>query len=101
MRPPVPGLAGKRCFVTGAASGIGRATALAAARRGADLYLADLAAEGLEETAEEARAAGGRVTYTRAADVTDHAAVAAMAAEVHAAHGSMDVVMNVAGISIW
>ncbi|HEU5106509.1 MAG TPA: SDR family oxidoreductase [Solirubrobacterales bacterium] len=101
MRPPVPSLGGKRCFITGAASGIGRATALAAARRGADLFLTDISAEGLEETAEMVRAAGGRVSYSRAADVSDHAAVVAMAAEVHAAHGSMDVVMNVAGISIW
>jgi NAD(P)-dependent dehydrogenase (short-subunit alcohol dehydrogenase family) len=101
MRPPVPDLRGKRCFITGAASGIGRATALGAARRGADLYLTDLAAAGLEETAEMVRAAGGKVTYTHAADIADHAAVTAMAAEIHAAHGSMDVVMNVAGISIW
>jgi NAD(P)-dependent dehydrogenase (short-subunit alcohol dehydrogenase family) len=101
MRPPVPDLSGRRCFVTGAASGIGRATALAAARRGADLYLTDIAAEGLEETAEAVRAAGGRVGCTHAADVSDHAAVVAMAQEVHADHGSMDVVMNVAGISIW
>jgi NAD(P)-dependent dehydrogenase (short-subunit alcohol dehydrogenase family) len=101
MPAPVPSLAGRRCFITGAASGIGRATALAAARRGADLYLTDVAAAGLEETAEMVRAAGGKVTFTRAADVTDHAAVVAMAAEIHAAHGSMDVVMNVAGISIW
>lgn len=101
MRPPVPTLAGRRCFITGAASGIGRATALGAARRGADLYLTDIAAEALDGTAEAVRAAGGRVSYLRAADIADHAAVVAMAEEVHAAHGSMDVVMNVAGISIW
>jgi NAD(P)-dependent dehydrogenase (short-subunit alcohol dehydrogenase family) len=101
MRAPVPDLRGKRCFVTGAASGIGRATAHAAARRGAELYLTDRAAEGLETTAAAVRAAGGSVAYTHAADVADHAAVTAMAAEIHAAHGSMDVVMNVAGISIW
>ena len=101
MTAPVPDLNGRRCFVTGAAGGIGRATALAAARRGADLHLTDVAAAGLEETAEAIRAAGGRVSCTHAADVSDHAAVVAMADEVHAAHGSMDVVMNVAGISIW
>ena len=67
MAAPVPSLAGKRCFVTGAASGIGQATALAAAERGADLYLTDIAAPGLEETAAAIRAAGGRVSYTRAA----------------------------------
>jgi len=101
MPAPVPSLSGRRCFITGAASGIGRATALACARRGADLYLTDIAAEGLEETAAAIRAAGGRVSYARAADLADHDAVVAMASEVHAAHGSMDVVMNVAGISIW
>ncbi len=101
MNAPVPGLAGKRCFITGAASGIGRATALAAARRGADLYLTDRTAKGLGETEEAVRAAGGKVSWAGIADVSDHDAVVAMAAEIHAAHGSMDVVMNVAGISIW
>jgi NAD(P)-dependent dehydrogenase (short-subunit alcohol dehydrogenase family) len=101
MRPPVPELGGRRCFITGAASGIGRATALAAARRGADLHLTDIAAEGMSETADMVRSSGGRVSWTGAADVSDHAAVVAMAEEIHAAHGSMDVVMNVAGISIW
>jgi NAD(P)-dependent dehydrogenase (short-subunit alcohol dehydrogenase family) len=101
MRAPVPDLSGRRCFITGAAGGIGRATALAAARRGADLYLTDIAAVGLEETAEAIRAWGGRVSSTHAADVSDHASVVAMAEEIHADHGSMDVVMNVAGISIW
>jgi NAD(P)-dependent dehydrogenase (short-subunit alcohol dehydrogenase family) len=101
MRPPVPDLSGRRCFVTGAASGIGRATALAAARRGADLYLTDIAAEGLWETADMVRSSGGRVSWAGTADVSDHPAVVAMAEGIHAAHGSMDVVMNVAGISIW
>jgi NAD(P)-dependent dehydrogenase (short-subunit alcohol dehydrogenase family) len=101
MAAPVPSLGGRRCFITGAASGIGRATALAAARRGAELYLTDIAAEGLAETAELVRAGGGRVGLARPADVSDHAAVVALAEEIHAAHGSMDVVMNVAGISIW
>jgi NAD(P)-dependent dehydrogenase (short-subunit alcohol dehydrogenase family) len=101
MAAPVAGFAGKRCFVTGAASGIGRATAIAAAGRGADLYLTDISADGLEGAVEEIRAAGGKVSYSRPADVSDHAAVVAMAEEVHADHSSMDVVMNVAGISIW
>ena len=94
-------LNGKRCFVTGAASGIGRATALAAARQGADLYLTDVQAEALERTVAEIGRAGGRVSHSRALDIRDHAAVAALAAEIHAAHGSMDVVMNVAGVSTW
>jgi NAD(P)-dependent dehydrogenase (short-subunit alcohol dehydrogenase family) len=97
----VEALSGRRCFVTGAASGIGRATALAAARRGADLYLTDIDAEGLDRTVALARAAGGSVSHARAIDIRDHDAVAALAVEIEAAHGSMDVVMNIAGVSTW
>jgi NAD(P)-dependent dehydrogenase (short-subunit alcohol dehydrogenase family) len=91
-------LEGTSCLVTGAASGIGRATALAAAAKGARLVLTDLDADGLERTV---RAAGAGVLHAAPADVTDHAAVAELAAEVHARHGSLDVVMNVAGVSTW
>ena len=94
-------LAGATTLVTGAASGIGRATALAAASRGARLVLTDLNGDDLERTAAEVRAAGGEVLHAGAADVADRAAVAALAAEVHARHGSVDIVMNVAGISTW
>lgn len=94
-------LSGKRCFVTGAASGIGRATALAAARQGAELHLTDIQAEALERTAAEVERAGGRVGVARALDLRDHGAVVALAGEIHAAHGSVDVVMNIAGVSAW
>jgi NAD(P)-dependent dehydrogenase (short-subunit alcohol dehydrogenase family) len=101
-RTGVRDLAGRRCLITGAAGGIGRATAIAAARRGAELYLTDIQAGALEEVAGEIRDGGaGSIGYARAADLTDHDAVVAMAAEIHAAHGSMDVVMNVAGIAVW
>jgi NAD(P)-dependent dehydrogenase (short-subunit alcohol dehydrogenase family) len=100
MPVPVASLSGKRCFVTGAASGIGRATALAAAHRGADLYLTDIDAEGLEQAAAEIGRAG-KVSHAKAIDIRDHDAVVALAEEIHAAHGSMDVVMNVAGVSTW
>jgi NAD(P)-dependent dehydrogenase (short-subunit alcohol dehydrogenase family) len=93
--------AGKRCFLTGAASGIGRATAIALARRGADLYLTDIDAEGLERSAAEIAAAGGRVGFARPFDIRDHEAVVAAAAEIHAAAGSMDLVANIAGVSTW
>jgi len=98
---PVDDLSGKRCLVTGAASGIGRATALAAAARGAELYLTDLDGERLERVRAEIEGAGGVVGHLRPFDITDHAAVVALAEEIHAAHGSMDVVMNVAGVSTW
>jgi NAD(P)-dependent dehydrogenase (short-subunit alcohol dehydrogenase family) len=98
---PVPGLAGRRCLITGAASGIGRATAIAAAARGAELFLTDVQASKLEEVAAEVRSGGGAVAYSKAIDLTDHDDVVAMAAEIHAARGCMDVVMNIAGISTW
>lgn len=94
-------LRGKRCLITGAASGIGRATAIAVAGHGAELFLTDRDGEGLEQVASEICAAGGTVTYFGVADVADHEAVVALAAEVHALAPSMDAVMNIAGISTW
>jgi NAD(P)-dependent dehydrogenase (short-subunit alcohol dehydrogenase family) len=94
-------LRGKRCLITGAASGIGRATALAAAARGADLYLTDIQGDALAAAVEEIRRRGGTVSCSSSADLADHAAVVALAEEVHGAHGSMDVVMNIAGVSTW
>jgi NAD(P)-dependent dehydrogenase (short-subunit alcohol dehydrogenase family) len=93
--------AGKRCLVTGAASGIGRATALRLAAQGAELYLTDRNAEGLELTVADARELGARVPKHRALDIADYEQVAAFAADVHAEHPSMDVVLNVAGVSAW
>jgi NAD(P)-dependent dehydrogenase (short-subunit alcohol dehydrogenase family) len=94
-------LAGKKCFITGAASGIGRATALATASRGAELLLTDIDAVGLAGVVAEVRRSGGTVRAHAALDITDLAAVRAFADEIHAAHGSVDVVMNIAGISVW
>ena len=93
--------AGKRCFLTGAASGIGRATALRLARDGAELYLTDRDADGLERTAADARALGGRVAECRVLDISDYEAVAAFVRDIHAAHPPMDVVLNIAGVSAW
>lgn len=92
---------GKRCFVTGAASGIGRATALRLGREGAELFLTDRAADGLESVVEEIKAAGGKVSAYRALDISDHEAVAAFASDILATHPSMDVLLNIAGISVW
>lgn len=94
-------LNGQRVFITGAASGIGRATAFAAAKDGAVLFLTDIQDVALEKTAREIEAAGGTVAHRRALDIADYDAVVALADEIHAEHGTMDLVMNVAGISTW
>jgi NAD(P)-dependent dehydrogenase (short-subunit alcohol dehydrogenase family) len=90
-----------KVLVTGAASGIGRATALAAAADGAELVLTDINAEGLDATVTDIRAAGGRVALAEALDITDYDAVRGFADRVHAELGSLDVVMNIAGTSVW
>jgi len=92
---------GKRVFITGAASGIGRATALAAASCGATVFLTDISDAALQETVDAIFARGGHVGAARAFDIADYDAVRAFADTLHAEHGSMDVVMNIAGIAIW
>ncbi|KZS84623.1 SDR family oxidoreductase [Mycobacterium persicum] len=93
--------AGKRCLVTGAASGIGRATALRLAAQGAELYLTDRDADGLAQTVSDAGALGALVPEHRVLDISDYAQVVAFATDVHAGHPSMDVVLNIAGVSAW
>src|SRR4051812_31297178 len=97
----VDGFAGKRVFITGAASGIGRATALRLARDGAELFLTDVNADGLAQTVADVRALGAEVPEHRALDISDYDAVAGFAADIHARHPAMDIVMNIAGISAW
>ena len=101
MRAPVRDLSGRHVFVTGAASGIGRAVAVQAAREEAVLHLTDLRAEPLAAVVDEIRAAGGQVALAEAADVADRDAVRRLAARVADVSGAMDVVLNVAGIAAW
>ncbi|TXH05826.1 MAG: SDR family oxidoreductase [Nevskiaceae bacterium] len=98
---PTPSFAHQKCFVTGAASGIGRATAQALAAEGAELFLTDINATGLAAVVEGIRSEGGTVTMSRALDIADHAAVRAYADDIHREHGAMDAVFNIAGISVW
>jgi NAD(P)-dependent dehydrogenase (short-subunit alcohol dehydrogenase family) len=92
-------LRGRRCLITGAASGIGRATALAAAERGAEVHLTDI--QDLDDVVAAIERGRGRIGTATVADIADHAAVVSMAEEVHANGGSVDVVMNIAGVSTW
>ncbi|PAN03071.1 oxidoreductase [Streptomyces sp. Alain-F2R5] len=87
----------KTAFVTGAASGIGRATALAFARAGARVALADLSGDGLCETARLIEAAGGdalAITY----DVTSEDDVQAAVDRTVERFGSLDAAFNNAGV---
>lgn len=84
-------------LVTGAGSGIGRATAQAFAREGACVAAADIAAAAVEETAALIRAAGGCCTPI-VANVTDADSVAAMVAQASAI-GPLKVACNCAGIA--
>jgi 3-oxoacyl-[acyl-carrier protein] reductase len=86
-------LKGRRCLVTGAASGIGAAIAKAFAGAGATLALSDRDASGLESIA----AATGAATH-HTADVADPAQVQSMTDAVLAALGGIDVLVNCAGI---
>ncbi|HWJ65726.1 MAG TPA: SDR family oxidoreductase [Nocardioides sp.] len=101
FRAPVRDLEGKQVFVTGAASGIGRAVAEQAAAAGAVLHLTDLQADRLAFVADGIRARGGRVGTAEAADVSDIEQVRRLARLVTERSGPMDVVLNVAGIAVW
>ena len=94
-------LRGTTTVITGAGSGIGRATALLAAEKGARLVLTDVSADTLGGTVRLVTEAGGTVVHQEAFDVRDADAVDAFAARTHEITGPVDVVMNVAGISTW
>ncbi|MFB8414520.1 SDR family oxidoreductase [Streptomyces albidoflavus] len=88
---------GRAAFVTGAASGIGRATALAFARAGARVALVDLSADGLRETARLVEAAGGEA-LPLTCDVTDEDEVQAAVDRTAGRFGRLDAAFNNAGV---
>lgn len=91
-------LDGKVALITGAASGIGQGIAIAFAREGATVAVADLVDEsGARATMDAVAAYGGDSCFIRA-DVSDEASVAAMADAVLANFGRVDVLVNNAGI---
>jgi NAD(P)-dependent dehydrogenase (short-subunit alcohol dehydrogenase family) len=88
--------AGKVAFVTGAASGIGRATALAFAREGANVVVGDISDQGNQETARRIEELGGRALAVRC-DVTRSEDVKAAVGQAVAAFGRLNVAFNNAG----
>ncbi len=88
---------GKVALLTGAASGIGRATAVRLGAEGASVVAADVSEDGLAETATLVHDAGGTVTTVRA-DVSDQGSVESLVAAALEAHGRIDVLGNIAGI---
>jgi NAD(P)-dependent dehydrogenase (short-subunit alcohol dehydrogenase family) len=91
-----PTFSGKVAAVTGAASGIGRALAVALARRGCEVAISDVDAQGLAQTA--ALALGAKVSSQRV-DVSRGEDLTAWAAEVVRAHGKVNLIFNNAGVS--
>lgn len=92
---------GALCVVTGAASGIGRSTAIRLAGEGARLVLTDVKDEGLQATARDCEVQGAAVQVSEALDLTDHEAVTAFGEKVIAEHGAPDAIFHVAGNSAW
>lgn len=93
----IPDLKNKNVLITGAASGIGRAAALAFARHGACIIATDINLDALESVRLEVEALGAPCSI-HALDVSSANAVQALAEHLHATQGVLDVLINNAGI---
>lgn len=91
-------LAGKVSLITGAAQGIGEATALKFAAEGAIVIVCDINPTGIEAVVQQCRALGAEAEG-HVMDVTDRATIDAVVAKVQERHGRIDVLVNNAGIT--
>ena len=96
MSHPLFDLTGREGFVSGAASGIGKAMSIGFAEAGADLILADLNEAGMEDTVRQIEAAGRRALPV-VCDVSDGAQIRAMFERLDREYGRIDMIGNVAG----
>lgn len=92
---------GSKVCITGAASGIGRATALSMARLGTRLFLTDINEDGLRETCSLVAENHGEVCLSGAFDISVFENVRAFADEVHRDFGPLDILINNAGIALF
>ena len=90
----------KVVYLTGAATGIGEATAKRMASEGASLYIVDVDKSELEKTAQECRRLGANVE-SEVCDVSDEAEVSGSVNNMLELFGKVNVVANVAGIQLW
>ena len=88
---------GKTVFITGGAKGIGRGVCDVFADYGANVVIADFNYEGAQKSAEEITAAGGKA-YAVKVNVADKESVAAAVKETVEKFGSIEMMVNVAGI---
>ncbi|MAL96213.1 MAG: short-chain dehydrogenase [Haliea sp.] len=93
--------ASKAALVTGAAAGIGKATATRLAAEGADLYLADINREGVEALAAELAKEHGVKAFAGSFDAADAESCKQLVAAAAEALGRLDLVCNIAGIQKW
>ena len=91
---------GKKALITGAASGIGRAIALALAQQGADVFLVDINEDGLADVAREIGRHGTKVV-TATCDLSDPAQIEALTANLRRRWNGLNILVNNAGITYY
>jgi len=97
MEDQIADIRGKKILITGAAQGIGEATARLCARRGATVLLVDVKADKGEAVAASIRESGGQATF-HALDIRKEDDVQALFAQIGETHGYLDVIICAAGV---